>query len=239
MIDLKTFNKILITIILLLIILILIIIYNTVDLSKDNNKYIIFKHIFLEDIILDIKPGDLLLFSSYEYSNYTRILGNKIFSHIGIIIKDNDLYSLEMIENDYVFPKHSTFKNINKFNLIDRITHYPGFVYIASLINPLTNLQEQTLTNISNLEIIYPSFKENVLKMLINKGSDYKQHCSEFIGNIITYLNIYDLSNISKLNYHNSIIKICNGHIYTEPIRLITKKNITDNILTHNYIEYC
>lgn len=225
--------------------------YTLYPYSNSKNDYKILKWCYLEDIIDKLDSGDLLLFSAYEFSKYTRLFGHLEYSHIGMILKTNKLYSIEMIENDYIFPGHSTYSNINKFDLIERIIHYPGFVYIASYNNKLTDLQYNKLKYICNINFKYPTqfqnfnllFKNNnILCNLSNMKCQNKNksiHCSNLIAQILFNLNIYNFNNIKPINYHKSIIELCNGDLFTEPIRIISKKNIINNIYNNQITYYC
>jgi hypothetical protein len=220
--------------------------------KQDPNEYKILKWCYYEDIVNEIKSGDLLLFSAYEFSKYTRIIGHLDYSHIGIILKENNiLYSLEMIENDYIFPKYDKFSNMQKFNLKDRIIHYPGYIYIASYNKNLNISQETILKKISNLNFQYPSHYNNLNTILFNKdficninNKKCRQknnyiHCSNLIALILYNLNIYNMKDIPNIHIHSKIIDLCNGNIYSEPIRIISKKNIINNINNNKYKNYC
>lgn len=219
--------------------------------TNDVSEYKILKWSYVDDVVNELKNGDLILFSAYEFSLYNRILGHPDYSHIGMIIKTDKLYSLEMIENDYVFPKHEKYKNVNKFDLIDRITNYPGFVYIASYNSNLSNEQVSKLNYISNINFMYPTKYENFKTTFLNNNilcDLYKEgcrsnnksiHCSNMIAQILLNLNIYHFKNSKPINYHSDIINLCNGEIYSEPIRVISKKNIVNNIYNNNLTYYC
>jgi len=219
--------------------------------NNTKTEFKILKWCYLEDIIDNLDSGDLLLFSAYEFSKYNRIFGHLDYSHMGMVIKTDKLYSIEMIQDDYVFPGHKTYKNLNQFDLKDRILHYPGFVYIASYNNTLTNTQYNKFKNISNLKFNYPStfqkFKtiikqNNILCDLSNKNCKQKHktiHCSNLIAQILFNLNIYNFNNIKPINYHRTIINLCDGNLFTEPIRIISKKNIINNIYNNKIKYYC
>ena len=66
-------------------------------------NYKLYKKILLNNVINDIKPGDLLLFSSNKYNIITRTFGNSTFSHIAIVIKiDNKLLGNERFCSEYI-----------------------------------------------------------------------------------------------------------------------------------------
>lgn len=229
--------------------------YKTVyPISNSIKDYKILKWCYLEDIYNQIHTGDLLLFSAYEFSKYTRIFGHLDFSHIGIVFQkenSNKLYSIEMIEDDYVYPGHNRYKNINHFDLIKRIINYPGYVYIAKFSSKITNVQYNKLKEIINIDFMYPSLlenskllleKENILCDIENKACKKKFekiHCSNLIAMILFNLNIYKFDNIKPINYHAQIIELCDGILFYEPVRIISEKNITDNIYNNKIKYYC
>jgi hypothetical protein len=216
-----------------------------------RDDYKILKWCYLEDIFNEIDSGDLLLFSAYEFSKYTRFFGHLEFSHVGIVLKTNKLYSIEMIEDDYVYPGDPKYTGINHFDLIDRIVNYPGYVYIAKYNNTFTNIQYQKFKNIININFSYPSFFDN-LTLLFNqnnilcnlentkcKNKFQKIHCSNLIAIILFNLNIYNFQKIKPKDYHRTIVKLCNGDLFSEPVRIISKKNIISNIYDNKIKYYC
>jgi len=244
-------------IILVQILLIIILTYLDYKLSyiiyPCNNSKTEFKRLkwcYLEDIIQNLDSCDLVLFSAYDFSK-NRIFSNLEYSHIGMILKTDKLYSIEMIQDDYIFPGYKTYKNINKFDLVYRILHYPGFVYIASYNNTLTNIQYNKFNKICNLPFTYSSTfqifntiikQNNILcdaldQRCINKHQSI--YCSNLIALILYNLNIYKFKNIKPINYHNTIINLCDGKLFTEPIRIISKKNIINNIYNTKINDYC
>ena len=81
----------------ILINLIFLFLFYSIFSISDYNTRKIYKCITYKDIQKDIKSGDILLFSSYDYSLITRTCGHLVFSHIGIVVKHKQkLYSLEL-----------------------------------------------------------------------------------------------------------------------------------------------
>lgn len=135
--------------IILNIIFLLIIFFN--NLSKnDCRKRYAYKYIVYNNLKSYIKSGDLLLFSAFEFDPITRIFGHRGFSHVGLIIKYQDiLYSLEMIGSEILYPFTPKKIGLIMHPLEDRIKHYQGYIFHASLLQPLNNDQEYQLFNYS------------------------------------------------------------------------------------------
>jgi len=148
----------------ILISIIIILIYIIYLFFPNNNKhctnYALYKKILLNNVINDIKPGDLLLFSSNKYNIITRTFGNSTFSHIAIVIQiNNKLYTLEMVEDDYIYPGNVQHTGVITIPLEDRIQYYNGQIYLASLIHPLNTQQINKLN----------SYKDKNYKFLTKK----------------------------------------------------------------------
>ena len=67
------------------------------------------------------------------------MFAHRKFPHFALIIKiNNQLYSLELVENDAIKPNdNNLYSNVNIFPLKDRIHYYSGDVFISSLNKPL------------------------------------------------------------------------------------------------------
>jgi len=225
-----TLNKILI---LLIIFLIILLYYIISKLNKiyyyENHEYIKHKYIYTHNIIKKLNTGDLVLFSAHDYDPINRLFSNLRYSHIGMVIKNkkNNHYIIELLHNDYVYNNNKLYYNVNIFELENRIKYYPGDVYISSYYNP-KKINKFILTDIikNKDNIKYSSNIQNIQKILLNKHYHNNYHCVEFIAYLLEILQIYNFSNINKKNIMDHIIKLCNGTIYTEPIRVIDKDNI-------------
>ena len=115
--------------------------------SNDDNKYI-YQYITYNNVKSYLKSGDLLLFSNQTYTLIPRIIGHPTFSHIGLVVqKDNELYSLEIVDNAWIYRKKKKMDGIIVVPLKDRIKNYCGSIYVASLIKPLSSLQQTKLYN--------------------------------------------------------------------------------------------
>lgn len=233
------FISILINLILLLFLIISI--KTSSNLNRRNKKFI-YQYILYNKIKNDLKSGDLLLFSNLNYSIIPRTIGHPTFSHIGIVVKyNNELYSLEMINNDFIYPGESPLQNIILIPLYDRIRFYSGYVYISSLLTPLSKDKENILYSYYNRNIQFLTKTDILFKFLyIFKKNSNKQMCSQYIANILEDLDI--LQNIKHYefwNYHKKIINLCNNTIYRHPIQIIPNNLLVNNISECKIINYC
>ena len=167
----------------------------------------------------------MLLFSNIRCNVITRTIGNPYFSHIGIIIKKLDIfYVLELVFNDYVYPKQPRKANIILTPLNDRIKNYSGYVFYCKLLNTLSLDQEQQLINISNKDVKFT---------ILN-------NCGYYIGKLLEDLNIANnIVSWKFWNIHNNIIKLCNNTIYNNPIQLISDDLLIDNINKNKLLNFC
>jgi hypothetical protein len=236
-------NKLNIYLSIIIIILIYIIYLFFPNNNTKCNNYKLYKKILLNNAINNIKPGDLLLFSSNKYSIITRTFGNSIFSHIGIVtIINNKLYSLEMVENDYVYPGNIKHTGIIIIPIEDRIKYYNGDVYLASLIKPLNKNQINKLNlykdkNYKFLNRLNAIFLFNAKNKLLGN----ERFCSEFISEILHNINISSIPyNSDKLKLQTAIVNLCNDTIYKLPVQIIHEDLLINNI-NSNYktINYC
>lgn len=215
-------------------IIFLIILYFIEIQKHDCIKKTAYKYITYNNIKSHIKSGDLILFSAFEYSPVTRIFGHAGFSHMGLVVKQNNkLYSLEMIRNDILYPNNSLTTGLILHPLEDRIKYYQGYVYHASLLNPLTNLEENKLFNYSKKQFFMPS---NYLIFLLNFKQNFainstRKFCSQFVVNILEDLNIIERKDPYKFwNYNRKLVNLCNNTIYSNPIQIISNDLIITNI---------
>lgn len=236
-------NKINLILATIIIILLYIIYLFIPDDNKKCSDFSLYKKILLNNIIKDIKPGDLLLFSSNNYHIITRTFGNSKFSHIAIVTKiDNKLYTLEMVQDDYVYPGNKQHSGLITIPLEDRIQYYNGNVFIASLINPLTEDQINKLNLYKDKNYKFLN-KWNAILLFNakNKVLGNERFCSEFISEILYNINISSIPyNSNKLKVQTAIINLCNNIIYKNPIQIIHEKLLIDNI-QNNYkaLNYC
>jgi len=193
--------------------------------GHDCKDYPLYNKILYSHIINDFKNGDLLLFSNIRCNVVTRTIGNPYFSHIGIIIKKlNKLYVLELVMNDYIYPKQSRKHDLILTTLEERINNYSGYVFYCKLINNLSIENENKLLDISNK---YPKFS------ILN-------NCGYFIGKILEDLNI--AKNITSWKFwtiHNNIINLCDNTIYTSPIFIISDELLLNNINDNKLLNFC
>lgn len=228
-------------------IIIIILIYIIYLFIPNNNKhctnYSLYKKILLNNVIKDIKPGDLLLFSSNKYNIITRTFGNSTFSHIAIVIQiNNKLYTLEMVEDDYIYPGNIQYTGIVTVPLEDRIQYYNGNIYLASLINPLNKEQINKLNSYKDKKYKFLT-KKNVIFLFNakNKLLGNERFCSEFISEILHNINISSIPYQSdKMKLQTEIINLTNNIIYKRPVQLIHEKLLITNIHSnYDTINYC
>ena len=214
--------------------IILLVLFYSIFTISDYNTRQIYKCITYKDIQKDIKSGDILLFSSYDYSLITRTCGHLVFSHIGIVVKyKQQLYSLELTHQESIYPNQKPTTGLVFIPLKDRITYYQGYVYLASLLTPLTKKQNIKLYNYSKQNY---KFLDSLSFSSIFNSKSKSQICSQFIYNILKDLNII-LSNDSERmwTYMRSIIKQCNNTLFSYPIQIISN-DLLINKLSDNSI---
>jgi hypothetical protein len=222
-------------ILLFIILILLFIIYLFIpkQINKECKDFKLFKKIMVNNILKDIKPGDLLLFSSNNYSIITRTFGNSTFSHIAIVISiDNKLYTLEMVQDDFVYPGNKKNTGIITIPLEDRIRYYNGHVFLASLIKPLNNNQIDILNSYKDKNYIFLN-KKNIIWLFNakNKLLGNERFCSEYIAEILNNIYISDIPYKSyKFHLQTAIINLCNNTIYKYPILLIHEKTLINSI---------
>lgn len=194
-------------------------------------KYI-YKYITYNNLKSTIKSGDLLLFSYLQYQYITRSVGHPAFSHMAIVIKYNDqLYSLELVGGEILYPY-----TIPKIGLIfhpleDRIKYYNGYVYHASLLNPLSLEKEKELYKYINKPYKIASNPVTFLFSLFTNPKSYNKVCSQFILHILENLNIINKINPYKFwNYNRKLVKLCNDKIYSQPIQIISDDLLINNV---------
>ena len=205
-----------------------------------SNKFI-YQQILYDNLKSDIKSGDLLLFSNLNYSFLTRTFGHFAFSHIGIVVKYNNiLYSLEMVYNDDIFPGDAKITGIIFIPLKERVLNYSGYVYISSLLKPLDQQQETKLYNFSKKNYKFLNIKDLYRGLSNFKQDSNTKICSQFIVNILEELNILEKKNMYKFwNYHKQIIDLCNDITYSHPVQIISNELLINNISDRKLINYC
>lgn len=193
--------------------------------GKSCGDYPIYNKILYTNLLNDFKSGDLLLFSNTRCNMITRTIGNPYFSHIGIIINiSNELYSLELVYKDLIYPKQPRKQNIIIEPLYDRIKNYSGYVFYCKLMNNISIENENKLFEISKKEIKFS---------LLN-------NCGYFIAKILEDINIAkNITTWKFWNIHNNIINLCNDTIYASPILIISDNLFIQNINDNKLINYC
>jgi hypothetical protein len=209
----------------------------------------IYKKILLSKALINIKEGDLVLFSSNRHNLITRTIGNDTFSHIGIVIQNPNYYNdinnkyniYEMVKSDIIKPNTDRIKNIVISNLEDRILNYNGNVYIASLIKPLNDIQLYKLNQFIKKDFKFSTNTDVIFNLFSNKLSNNRRFCSELIADLLSYINVSNKPIKSKkYNLQDEIINLCNDIIYYKPIHIIPDKLLIDRIdYKDNFISYC
>ena len=205
------------------------------SLCKNTIKYQI---ALLDDNLLNIDTGDILLFSTYSYVPLMRIFGHKAFSHMGMVLKlDNQYYSLELTNFDMVNDQICTNQII--VPLYDRINTYSGNVFISKIQNPLSSIQFRKLYNLIKKDNIFLKTTKLYLNMIHNIDFTNQFTCSTYIFYILQHLNIIDSKiKIKNINIHSFLIELChNSNIYRYPVELLC--NLSNVTKLHNKtIEY-
>ena len=213
-----------------------------------NNK--IYYKILLDDIINNVKTGDLILFSDNVKVPINVIVGNNKFSHSGIIVVINNIpHVYEIIDSRHGYTTHKKLKPFIKpvqlTPLHTRIKYFSGNCFISSLNQELSQNQINKLTNFINNNHYYTFINYNkwfpfIFSSFITPESRF---CHEFIADILDKLQITsNLMSNSKINLSTELINICNGNIYSNPIHIIPNdllipKNININKLPE--LNYC
>ena len=207
-------------------------------INKTCNNYQLYKKILYNNAKHSIKNGDLVLFNSNTHNLITRTFGNSTFSHIGIIIKINNVLNvLELVKDDFVYPGNNRYSGIIVTPLYDRITYYNGNVSIASLKQKLTNKQITQLHNFINKKYVFTKYQLSSLIMSNNN----ERFCSEFIAEILNELNISSIPiKQYKIYLQTAIVNLCNNTIYKYPVHIISEHTLLNNIDDeYNTINYC
>lgn len=225
-----TNNKIILIILILsitinIILLCLLIYMYNIGSNDYCDSYSIYNNILFSNIQNVAKSGDLLLFANSRYNVITRVFGHPSYSHVGLIIKkDNELYSLELVTSDYIYPKKQKFEGAICIPLKERIANYSGNIFYCKLNKELTNSQKELLIKKSNEKQKY----------------SIRKACGYYIAKILEDLKIASNLDTWKIwNIHDNIVKLCNGKIYDYPIKLISDDRIIIDINKNNLLNYC
>jgi|LauGreDrversion4_2_1035121.scaffolds.fasta_scaffold01203_7 hypothetical protein len=227
-------------ILIIIIILLLLVIYKiyfiyTYIYYYEDTPYFKYKYTYLEDIINELDTGDLLLFSSYDFSKI-RIVSHARFTHIAMVIKvENKIYGIDTIEKTFIKP-NKLLSGINIFNLEEKIVYYPGFVYILKC-NKLLSKQNKNdiLLGIKNYKFKYPTSDIFIYKYIFNIQNSYTnkyKSCIEYIVYLLKRGNICNFDDIKIIDYMHHILLLCDDNIYTKPIRILIKNK---NYIIDNY----
>lgn len=222
-----------------IIIALLLIIWRFVPPSESCHDFKVFKKIILSKALPQIKSGDLVLFSSNRYNIITRTFGDAIFSHIGmVIIIDGVPHIYELVRNDRVAPKIMK-RGILITPLAERVSDYPGYCYIASLVSPLTDSQLLKFDEFMTKPIKFIKLNTLLLHMLGIRTEE--RFCTEMIADLLKEIEISDVPAASPmLSLHANIVKLCNDITYKKPVQLIPDSLLIDDIRNdNNFIDFC
>jgi hypothetical protein len=168
----------------------------TVEFNKINKRY--------TDIKDNLDTGDLVFFCSDDYySKCIRKFGNCVFSHVGLIIKLNDIvFILECdLDGSYDFlSKKENKHGVHLVQLDEKIYNYDGYMFgYKKLINGKINKNELDklikLTNnisfdTSHLNLLGTVFKNNLYSRMLNTNN--KMFCSQYLAFIYKKLGIIE-----------------------------------------------
>lgn len=193
--------------IILVIILIFIYFYSK---PKINNYFI--DHINQINCNCDtFKSGDIILFKYYK--NYI-VNYETLFTHIGIVVRLDKLYILENHEPENLRWLNKFQKDVNLYDLMERINNFNGNIYLLKLKNELSAkqldiLKEKYLNY--KIKIKYPENKLNYYIWWFFCNNYYRNKniliCSEFIYKILIDINILK-------NKNSYLLKIPDDFLY-------------------------
>ena len=159
-----------------------------------------------------------------------------------VIQINNKLYTLEMVEDDYIYPGNVQHTGVITIPLEDRIQYYNGQIYLASLIHPLNTQQINKLNSYKDKNYKFLT-KKNIIFLFNakNKLLGNERFCSEFISEILHNINISSIPYQSdKTKLQTEIINLTHNTIYKRPVQLIHEKLLINNInLNYDTINYC
>lgn len=172
------------------------------------------KYIKISNIYDDLKSGDIILFKSNTIFYVNIFLTNTYYTHIGMVVKKNDiLYISETnAENVLYIPNYKTNNGSELLPLLIRIKHYPGDCFLMKLNKPLTSEKEKILLKHANEKIPYPTAFQAFINYFTKNNNI--RHCFQHVGNLLDQIGI--TNNIMK----NNIINICSAveNIFTKKI---------------------
>lgn len=158
----------------------------------------------------DIIPISKILFRSNIINYKYFIFLHSFFTHIGIVIKTNNLVAepnnLYICEKN--IPNTTIFGDFNINPLLDRIMSFNGSCYLMKLNKPLNFIREQLLKSFALKTFINPILYSNVFNSI---KTYFKQIFKLNITN-----NLYLYNNIKICNKVNNLFekKLNDGYSY-------------------------
>ena len=197
----------------------------------------IFYKILSSNIIPLLKTGDLIFFSDNIKIPINIIAGNNYFSHSGIIvIIDNIPYVYEIVDVNIGYATHQDFKPFKKAiqltPFVDRVKYFSGHCYIASLIKPLKQEQIDKLNKFIENDYHYKFVDFNKWAPFIVTRMKLKSErfCHEFTADILDQIDISsEPIKQKKYNITDSVVNLCDGSIYSQPIQIIPDELLLKN----------
>lgn len=229
-----------ILIILLLFITLCICYRKNIYYEKCNNTT--FDIIPIANILNYLQSGDIILFRSNIINYKYFIFSHSFFTHVGIVIKNNNLFSKN--NNLYIceknIPNTTIFGDSNINPLLDRIMSFNGSCYLMKLNKPLNFIREKLLKSFALKTFVDPILYPNALnsiktyfKQIFKLNINYKyMHCFQYIAYILDYINItnnlYLYNNIEICNKVNNLFekKLNDGYSYAKPIQIILNPSL-------------
>lgn len=224
-------KSVIILLISLLIILLILLTTITIKLYHYYKKYEYYKndkYIKISKIYDELKSGDIILFKSNAIFYINVFLTNGYYTHIGIVVKKNNILYISEINsygNIYLPPNYKTSNHSELFPLLIRIKYFAGDCYLVELNKNLDKKRENILLNYSDEKILYPTPFQRFINYFTKNIS--VRHCFQYVGYILDKMGI--TNNIMS----NNIINICSTveniftkklndeYQYNSPIRII------------------
>lgn len=217
-------------------------IYSPQYMYEDSNYYK-YKFAYLDEVEKELDTGDLLLFSAYEFSAI-RVLSSARFSHAAMVVRNNkrELQGVDMLDNDFVAPG-LTVENIHIFNLRDRIMYYAGFVYVCKCNKQLSKKDKENIEKeVFSSKLTYPNKQILIRKYLLNtknSSTNNFKSCVEYVTYLLKEGNIADLSNNRIADFMHNILLLCDGGLYSKPLRLLVRYTEEEQALNKDRIDLC
>ena len=195
----------------------------------DNAKKFYHKKILLSKIKNDLKSGDLILFKNHNVYALSNLLGNKIYSHMGIIVKcGGSLYVYEILNGEITpntYPNGHTGTILSRFD--DRINQYSGNIYIAKLTKSLTQKQQEKLRELCNQNLKYYKILD-FIKDYYLRVKPNRTYCYQLTMRILKDINVCQCP-INTINQplemlSKNINNLWDNKIYEHPIEVIPDK---------------